>query len=103
MPLGRRPDRRRKPRVPPRPAPRRDDIRRCPVCGAVLLQESEHGVTIDVCEEHGIWLDRGELEVVARVVRQQERRTREAAVQEARHEGKMTGAFWGWISLLWND
>ncbi len=33
----------------------------CPVCSSVLGQEIIHGVTVDTCPEHGMWLDRGEL------------------------------------------
>jgi len=33
----------------------------CPLCAKALSQEIIHGVTIDVCPEHGVWLDRGEL------------------------------------------
>lgn len=34
---------------------------RCPVCGEALEQTIIHGVTIDVCSQHGAWLDQGEL------------------------------------------
>ena len=41
---------------------------KCPKCGADLV-EQEHGhVKVDVCPEcHGMWLDRGELEMISRV------------------------------------
>ena len=36
----------------------------CPVCQKRLYVKEMHGVVVDVCDEHGIWLDRGELEKV---------------------------------------
>ena len=38
--------------------------RTCPVCGAEMSKRVfayESGVTIDACNEHGVWLDEGEL------------------------------------------
>lgn len=38
----------------------------CPKDGAKLVEQASKGVTIDVCPTcEGIWLDKGELEVVA--------------------------------------
>lgn len=37
----------------------------CPVCGDTLRKDDYRygsGVVIDVCDEHGIWVDSGELE-----------------------------------------
>jgi Zn-finger nucleic acid-binding protein len=36
----------------------------CPVCSDALAQELIHGVTVDVCPTHGLWLDRGELMLI---------------------------------------
>lgn len=77
--------------------------RRCPVCGEPMLQEHQRGVTIDVCEAHGIWLARGELEAITRSITTRQLRHRRDAVRSARRRGKMSGAFWGWMSLLWDD
>ena len=36
---------------------------RCPVCTQVMgKSRSPDGVELDVCDAHGVWLDRGELE-----------------------------------------
>lgn len=41
---------------------------RCPSCDTPLTAREFHGVTIDVCPKcGGAWLDRGELEMLARV------------------------------------
>jgi len=40
-------------------------IRRCPICRALLrryVYAFSSGVVVDACEDHGIWLDAGELE-----------------------------------------
>lgn len=35
----------------------------CPVCGATMQKKTvNHGVEVDYCDWHGIWLDAGELE-----------------------------------------
>ena len=33
----------------------------CPICSNEMNKENRGGVEIDVCEEHGLWLDKGEL------------------------------------------
>jgi Zn-finger nucleic acid-binding protein len=36
--------------------------RPCPVCGALMNRKGCGGVVVDVCTEHGVWFDPGELE-----------------------------------------
>ncbi|MFW6164293.1 MAG: zf-TFIIB domain-containing protein [Planctomycetota bacterium] len=87
----------------PRPSgDRSETTRSCPVCGEAMIKERERGVTIDVCDEHGIWLDKGELEAIRRSVASRQRIRHRRAVREARRRGKMSGAFWGWMALLWD-
>ncbi len=39
---------------------------RCPRCDVPLVARENHGVTIDQCPQcEGIWLDKGELEILA--------------------------------------
>ena len=39
---------------------------RCPKCGGQLNEKLFRGVMIDVCQDcEGVWLDRGELEILA--------------------------------------
>ena len=33
----------------------------CPICKKNMKEEKRDGVTIDICPEHGVWLDKGEL------------------------------------------
>ena len=43
-----------------------DDDRRldCPHCNTEMKVEKLHGVHIDWCHEHGVWLDDGELDAI---------------------------------------
>ncbi|MCB9666190.1 MAG: zf-TFIIB domain-containing protein [Alphaproteobacteria bacterium] len=36
----------------------------CPVCGATMELVKHHGVHLDWCREHGVWLDDGELDAL---------------------------------------
>ncbi|MEC7946947.1 MAG: zf-TFIIB domain-containing protein [Myxococcota bacterium] len=44
----------------------------CPICSAEMTTETRSGVTIDVCPEHGIWLDRKELMLITEAARHAE-------------------------------
>ena len=37
---------------------------RCPVCDHPMEIEDLHGVALDWCRDHGVWLDSGELEAM---------------------------------------
>jgi Zn-finger nucleic acid-binding protein len=74
--------------------------RACPVCGDRMHIERKKNVSIDVCPEHGIWLDKGELESIISAINSRARRGRRDAVRRAKRDGKVQGAFWGWWSLL---
>ena len=39
---------------------------KCPKCGADLKEREMHGVKVDACPDcHGVWLDQGEVELLA--------------------------------------
>lgn len=42
----------------------------CPLCAAVMVDRVVDGVTIQVCEPHGAWLDHGELLAITEAERQ---------------------------------
>lgn len=49
-------------------AERRKHFMKCPKCGADLQEQTLKQVKVDVCPEcKGLWLDAGELELVAKV------------------------------------
>jgi Zn-finger nucleic acid-binding protein len=61
--------------------------RPCPVCGKRMYVEKKSNVSIDVCADHGIWLDRGELDAIVMAARKRGRRRQRSAVKEARRKG----------------
>ncbi len=84
---------------PPRPAPRphenvkliAEGQRHCPICHQVMETARRSDDWIDVCAEHGVWLDRFELErMFMRRARRAGRRTRVVA-----REARIDGFFWG--------
>jgi hypothetical protein len=49
-------------------ARRKQHFMKCPKCGGDLKEQALDSVTIDVCSDcHGIFLDAGELELIAKV------------------------------------
>jgi Zn-finger nucleic acid-binding protein len=63
------------PRGPARGARRREPIRyrRCPACGRFMnrVNFARHsGIVVDVCREHGLFFDRGELHAVVTFIRE---------------------------------
>lgn len=60
---------------PTKPEPRSQEgrfYRRCVVCDRLMHRENyrrRSGIVVDVCREHGIWFDRGELEQILDWVR----------------------------------
>jgi uncharacterized protein with PIN domain len=49
-------------------AKRREHFMKCPKCGADIAEQRIGPVTVDVCPEcNGMWLDAGELEMIAKV------------------------------------
>ena len=43
----------------------------CPVCSKRMEIRTVKSVTVDVCPEHGMWLDRGELDKITESARQE--------------------------------
>ena len=76
----------------------------CPVCGAAMHVERKEKVEIDVCAEHGIWLNKDEMDEITRAVRQRARDLSESVQRvtnrKARQDGKVLGSVFGFWSLL---
>ena len=71
--------------------------RPCPVCRAVMSIAKKGKTKIDVCEEHGVWLDRGELEEIVR----RQRIGNDTRVQLAERRGRESGTLMGyWLGEL---
>ncbi|MBN2712948.1 MAG: zf-TFIIB domain-containing protein [Planctomycetes bacterium] len=74
--------------------------RPCPICGAVMESNIVKGVNVDLCAEHGVWLDNGELESIVRKIKGYEKRRASSAAKKAKSEGKRDALALGWLSLL---
>ena len=72
----------------------------CPICGKHMAVEDFNGVTIDACQNHGVWLDRGELPAIASRVGSRQRIRAVDAIRKARLDGKISGAMLGAWSLM---
>lgn len=77
-----------------------DGDRPCPICGSTMLMSARDSIVIDVCEEHGVWLDRGELERILHSERGKARSGKWDAVKRAKKEGRIEGARYGFWSLV---
>src|SRR5262245_31620762 len=76
--------------------------RSCPVCGNLMLIEELFEIKTDVCREHGIWLDTGELPGIIDRVRAGTRQAGAKAIREARTRGMLSGIFFGAFSFLFD-
>jgi Zn-finger nucleic acid-binding protein len=68
----------------------------CPTCGKGMKTHTVYDVQTDVCQEHGMWLDKGELQKIidgAQPVTAVDR-------GDERQSGRYEGIFLGWLSLL---
>jgi Zn-finger nucleic acid-binding protein len=74
--------------------------RPCPICKAIMRSEAQFGVGIDTCPEHGVWLDRGELDTIVTSLKAVSPAIRWQVIEKARREGKLKGALFGWRSFL---
>lgn len=44
-------------------------VRKCPACRETMRLSYQLGVEVDVCQQHGVWFDRGELKAYVKAVR----------------------------------
>ena len=76
--------------------------RPCPICGEAMEPRIVEFNHVDVCEDHGIWLDKGELESIFARMRRSHRRKGRAIAHEARKEGRINWWLFGPLSFLLN-
>lgn len=72
----------------------------CPICGMPMRAETSFGITVDVCPDHGTWLDKGELEEIIATARAITPAVRDELLEKAQRQGRLQGALIGWASLL---
>jgi len=72
--------------------------RRCVICGSRMTRQLREGVAVDVCDEHGIWLDKNELPRIIERIRERGHEVRKAAMSRTYEEGREQGIWWGfWL------
>lgn len=64
--------------------------RRCPICSELMHADRKQGIQVDVCHEHGVWLDKGELSALLG-------RTQQQAVQNAMSKAGDSGDEGGFL------
>ena len=68
--------------------------RPCPVCGEVMIMTSLHGVPVDFCPGHGLWLDQGKLDLLLSASRSGARRPSMATSVRAKRHSSYPDAPW---------
>ena len=78
--------------------------RRCPVCQAELTVAKDGSIEIEVCEQHGVWLDLNELEAIKARVKWAEKKIAHGRsigeARKARHGGKVSAYLLGPLAFL---
>ena len=77
----------------------------CPVCERRMAVKKYKGFAINVCQEHGVWLSKGELEAIDTKFRVKLRRKAQFAEESkkvAKRKGKIEGMVFRVWSLLWD-
>lgn len=64
--------------------------RPCPICGKHMTADKKQGIQVDVCHDHGVWLDRGELSAVIG-------KTKDQAVKDAMAKAGDSGEDGGFL------
>ena len=69
---------------------------KCPICQAEMTRKVTLSTEIDLCAEHGVWLDKGELQKIISSIRG----IYTQGMAEQRKQGRIEGIFYDWWSLL---
>jgi Zn-finger nucleic acid-binding protein len=76
--------------------------RKCPICDEFMHVEKIKHVSVDICQEHGIWMDKGEFTKISRRIKANLDIQRDAAVRQAKHDGKVSGTLLGMWAFLFD-
>lgn len=74
--------------------------RECPICKTRMPTVQQHGVHVDVCDAHGVWLDRRELPAMIARIRAGETISRRQATDTANGDDVLAASMLGVWSLL---
>lgn len=75
--------------------------RPCPICGKTMHMAAKNDLIIDLCTEHGIWFDSGELEKILKRAQARSNTKQRLAVSRAIKSIKRESLYSGVFSLLW--
>ncbi len=90
---------------PPEPAHPNAEVvpegqRPCPICQVVMAQETQHNIVVDVCEAHGVWMDKDEMSKMLAMLETKYLVRRRRAVASARRQGQLRGIMYPFWFLL---
>jgi Zn-finger nucleic acid-binding protein len=75
--------------------------RACPICKKPMPTVEQHGIHVDVCNDHGMWLDRGELPAMIARIQAGKTVSRKQSLEKARGDNALAAAMFGaWWLLL---
>jgi len=77
-----------------------ENPRKCPVCGSPMELRTILHVEIVVCPEHGVWLDKAELEKIRLMDRRRAHTITRSFEKVTRRHTKVQGGFMGFWSLF---
>ena len=80
-----------------------EDILRCPVCTQSMVRKKVRGIETDVCEQHGVWLDTGELETILKRQRRVQKLRQRRHSRDAYRRGITRGAVGGFWAYMFPD
>ena len=73
--------------------------RPCPICGSLMQMRPRASINIDICADHGVWLDNGKLESIAENTSVSSRLRYRRDIEKVRSQEKIKGIF-GWLSFF---
>ena len=75
--------------------------RPCTICATTMDVETLSGFKVDVCGNHGVWLDRGELPNILASADASNRKSTVKAIRRAKEEGReKPNDFWGLVIFV---
>lgn len=73
--------------------------RPCPICGVLMQARSRESIAIDVCPDHGIWLDSGKIESLTENISVSAKLKQRRDLEKVRNREKVKGMF-GWATFF---
>lgn len=74
--------------------------RPCPICGLTMQPQSRQSISVDVCPDHGVWLDNGKVEAITEAVSVSRSLKTRRDVERLCTRAKLKGTLFGWLSFF---